>query len=64
MRYRMFRRGNVFWSHDGETGKQESLATKDRREAQAILRAKNEPHRNAALNLQIAARIWPQAIRR
>src|SRR5262245_22825256 len=53
MRYRMFRRGNVFWSHDGETGKQESLGTKDRREAEKVLHAKNEPHRNAALNLQI-----------
>ena len=52
-RYRMFRRGSVFWSHDGETGKQESLGTKDRREAQIILHAKNEPHRNASLNLQI-----------
>jgi len=53
MRYRMFRRGNVFWSHDGETGKQESLGTKDRREAEKVLHAKNEPHRNAALSLQI-----------
>jgi hypothetical protein len=39
----MFRRGSTFWSHDGETGKQESLGTKDRREAQIILHAKNEP---------------------
>lgn len=49
----MFRRGSVFWSHDGETGKQESLGTKNRREAQILLHAKNEPQRNAALNLQI-----------
>src|SRR5436190_4055 len=53
MRYRMFRRSNVFWIHDGETGKQGSLRTRDRREAEKILHAKNEPQRNAALNLQI-----------
>lgn len=49
----MFRRGSVYYSHDGETGRQESLGTKDRREAERILHARNEPQRNAALNLQI-----------
>jgi hypothetical protein len=49
----MYRRGAVFYAQNNETGEQESLGTKDRREAARILHAKNEPQRNAALNLQI-----------
>jgi integrase len=43
----------MFWSHDGETQKQKSLRTKDRREAERVLHAMNEPHQQASLNLQI-----------
>src|SRR5262245_9238578 len=53
LKYRMFRRGPVFYLHNNETGEQESLRTKIHREAQALLHARNEPQRNAALNLQI-----------
>ena len=41
-RFRMFRRGNYFWSHDGQTGKQETLHTKDKATGRRMLHAKNE----------------------
>ena len=53
-RFRMFRRGNYFWSHDGETGKQESLRTKDKATALRLLHSKNEAYQQPTLNLQIA----------
>jgi hypothetical protein len=54
----MFRRGNYFWSHDGETGKQETLRTKDKATALRLLHSKNEAyftvyHANAELVMQI-----------
>ena len=53
-RYRLFRRGNVFWCQDNETGKQESLRTKDRGEADRLFHAKNEAFHQPFINLQIA----------
>jgi hypothetical protein len=53
-RFRMFRRGNYFWSHDGETGKQETLRTKDKATALRLLHSKNEAYQQPVLNLQIA----------
>src|SRR5262245_59796481 len=56
-RYRLFRRGNVFWCHDhltGKHGKQESLHTKDRATATRILNARNEAHRQPLVNREIA----------
>src|SRR5262249_55406267 len=53
-KFRLFRRGNVFYCHDDETGKQESLKTGDRCEAQRLLSVKNQPHEQAFVNLQIA----------
>jgi integrase len=50
----MFRRGNFFWSHDGETGKQETLRTKDKATALRLLHSKNEAYQQPILNLQIA----------
>jgi integrase len=50
----MFRRGNVFWAQNNETGKQESLGTKTRSEAERLLNAKNEAQRQPIINLQIA----------
>lgn len=50
----MFRRGNYFWSHDGETGKQETLRTKDKATALRLLHSKNEAYQQPILNLQIA----------
>ncbi len=57
-KFRMFRRGEVFWVQDNETGKQETLRTKDRFEAERLLNAKNEAHRQPVINLQIA-RAYP-----
>jgi integrase len=55
-RFRLYRRpkGGVFYAHDSETGKQESLGTKDRAEATTLLNAKNESFRQPQLNLHIA----------
>lgn len=53
-KYRMFLRGTVYWVQDNETGKQETLRTKDRTEAERLLNARNEAHRQPIINLQIA----------
>jgi hypothetical protein len=53
-KYRMFLRGTVYWIQDNETGKQETLHTKDRAEAERLFQAKNEAHRQPIINLQIA----------
>lgn len=55
-RYRLYRRtvGGVFYVHDPETGKQESLGTRERAEATTLLNARNESVRQPQLNLQIA----------
>ena len=50
----MFLRGSVFWCQNNETGKQESLGTKDRRTAERLFHAKNEAHQQPIINLQIA----------
>jgi len=50
----MFRRGAVYWLQHNETGKQESLRTKDRLEARRLFQARNEAHRQPVINLQIA----------
>ena len=50
----MFLRGTVYWCQDNETGKQESLRTKDRAEAERLFNAKNEAHQQPIINLQIA----------
>ena len=52
--YRKFRRGNVWWCQNNQTGKQESLKTKDEAEANRLLDIKNQPHRFSAFNLQMA----------
>lgn len=53
-RFRLFRRGQVFWTQNNETGKQETLRTKDRVTAERLLHAKNEAHQQPVINLQIA----------
>ena len=53
-RYRLFRRGRTYWCQDNDTGQQQSLRTKDKQEAETLLHARNESHRQPALNLQIA----------
>jgi DNA repair protein RadC len=42
----MFLRGTVYWIQDNESGKQETLRTKDRIEAERLFNAKNEAHRH------------------
>ncbi|MCW5556180.1 MAG: hypothetical protein KIS67_29005, partial [Verrucomicrobiae bacterium] len=55
-RFRLYRRTKtgVFYLHDGDTGKQESLGTRDRAEAKTLLATRNEAVRQPHLNLQIA----------
>jgi integrase len=58
-RYRMFIRGKrtggkVWWCQDYESGKQESLGTKNKDEAIQLLALKNQPHQFAGFHLQMA----------
>lgn len=50
----MFLRGTVYWVQDNDSGKQETLRTKDRSEAERLFNAKNEAHRQPIINIQIA----------
>jgi integrase len=56
-RYRLYRRKGTFYSWDNDTGKRESLQTKNRKDATALLATKNEAHQQPALSLQ-KARIY------
>ena len=53
-RFRLFIRSGIFYCEDTGTGKQTSLRTRDRAEAERLLAAKNEAVRQPAMNLQIA----------
>src|SRR5688500_5540507 len=55
-RFILYRRkvGGMYYVEDTETRKQESLGTRDRREATSLLNARNESVRQPQLNLQIA----------
>jgi integrase len=53
-RYRLFRRGSVYYAHDGDTGKQQSLETASKPEAQRLLNARNEAATSPLLNLSLA----------
>lgn len=54
-RYRLIRRENgVYYLHDNQTGKRESLRTKDSGPAERLLNARNESHRNPDINRRIA----------
>jgi integrase len=55
-RFRLYRRScsGRFYIHDSVTGKQESLGTAERIEAERLLHSKNEADRQPAINLQIA----------
>jgi integrase len=50
----LFQRNGVFYCEDTATGKQSSLRTRDRAEAERLLAVKNEAVRQPAMNLQIA----------
>ncbi|MBA3543764.1 MAG: tyrosine-type recombinase/integrase [Chthoniobacterales bacterium] len=54
-RYRMFRRrGGVYYLQDSATGKQESLRTMKRAEAESLLGARNTALQQPLINLEIA----------
>jgi hypothetical protein len=54
-RFRLYRRkGGIYYVHDDESGKQESLCTRDRAEAASLFAAKTQAHRQAHLNLRLA----------
>jgi hypothetical protein len=52
--YRLYRRKGIYYVHDAETGKQESLRTRDKEEAKRLAMAKNEAQNNRLLNYKIA----------
>jgi microcystin degradation protein MlrC len=55
VKYRMYRRRNgVFYWQDNSSQKQGSLRTTDRREAEGLLNAMNESHRQPIINLNVA----------
>src|SRR5471030_260486 len=55
LKYRLYRRrnGNFYWQ-ENDSKKQGSLRTTDRREAERLLNAMNESHRQPSLNLSLA----------
>ncbi len=53
-RFRLFQRGAVYYAHDAETGKQVSLKTRDKRQAERLLLAKNEADEQPLMNLALA----------
>src|SRR5205823_4616533 len=55
LKYRLFRRRNgVFYWQENDSSKQGTLRTTDRREAEWLLNAMNESHREPTLNLNLA----------
>jgi hypothetical protein len=55
LKYRLFRRRNgVFYWQENDSAKQGSLRTSDKREAERLLNAMNESHREPTLNLNLA----------
>jgi hypothetical protein len=54
-KFRLYARANgVYYCEDVATGRQESLHTKNRTEAEILFHAGQEAHRQPSLNLQIA----------
>jgi integrase len=54
-RYRLFRRGwGTYYCEDTQTGKQESLGTRSKQDAQRLVHARNEAERQPLINMQIA----------
>src|SRR5438067_2670996 len=55
LKYRLFRRRNgVFYWQENDSSKQGTLRTSDRREAERLLNAMNESHREPTINLNLA----------
>ena len=54
-KFRLFRRASGVWYiEDKESREQESLRTRDAKEAKRLFGAKNEAQRQPAINIQIA----------
>ena len=54
-KYRLFRRSNgIYFLQNNQNGQQQSLKTRNKAEAQSLLHASNEAHRQPFLNLQLA----------
>lgn len=53
-RYRIFRRGKIWYLEHDATGKQTSPHPHDKREARRVLNAQNEAHQNPSIVLAIA----------
>jgi integrase len=53
-KFRMYRRGRIYYVEDNETGQQESLKTSDKTTAVRLLNAKNEASILVGSNLQVA----------
>jgi len=74
--YRLFLRGDVYYVEHCETGRQQSLRTKDQQEAQRLCNARNDAANAPALNLalgraylsacdpQLATRTWADLMTR
>jgi hypothetical protein len=52
--YRLYRRKGIYYVHDAQTGKQQSLGTRDLKQAERLAMAKNEARDNSLLNYKIA----------
>jgi integrase len=53
-RFKLFRRGEVFYYEDRSTGQQKSLLTRDKAEARRIIQAKNDTIAQPLMNLVMA----------
>jgi microcystin degradation protein MlrC len=54
LKYRLYRRRNgIFYWQENDSSKQGTLRTSDRREAERLLNAMNESHREPTLNLNL-----------
>ena len=53
-RYRMYRRGNVFYAKDRTTGQAVTLATSNQEKAKKLLQAKNQAVEQSQLNMAMA----------
>jgi hypothetical protein len=53
-RFKLFRRGAVFYCQDRSTGQQKSLQTRDKAEARRIIQAKNDTITQPLMNLVMA----------
>jgi hypothetical protein len=55
LKYRLYRRHNgVFYWQENKSKKQGTLRTNDKREAERLLNAMNESHRQPTINLNLA----------